>query len=188
MNEKKQSNEKLSDRNLEIMWEHAWKYFEFHGNQRITLIRFFVAFITLYLTGVALLSRGFHCFGKSYEIFALIISLSFIVGTYIFQQLDLRNRELIKLSENSLVEIENNIEGAPDSARIFRKEKDTDSAYIGHTAAYRYIFQFSYLLSIIFIIWASWSYCAGRDNCTIDMVEIKMVDEFDSVITPHIAN
>ncbi|UDQ82429.1 hypothetical protein LJN55_11625 [Erwinia rhapontici] len=88
-----------------LAFEHAWKYFELHSQQRMTVFNFYIAVIGLLGTGsgICLQLGGTFIYFTS----ALGIFITFI--TFIFYKLDDRISFLIKNSELALIKLEGNI-------------------------------------------------------------------------------
>lgn len=153
--------------------QHLWDYFSFHGNQRTTLIRYYIIFATLYLTGYLLLTRGFYCSGTSYEVFAIIISISFIYTTHMFQCLDKRNKNLMDNAKNALIEYEKiELSNQTEKFKLFSLENNCNPTET-HTSCYKKLFHCAYLISSVLILWAILSLCCERDNdCGVQRINI----------------
>ena len=67
-----------------IVFDHAWQYFKLHANQRIMLIRFYVAFLGLFVIAAGFLMIRFSCEGVSAEISAFMLGIALIFITIIF--------------------------------------------------------------------------------------------------------
>lgn len=102
-------------------FEHAWRYFELHANQRIALFRYYAIFFTLYVTGVGYLSLKIHTTGFHALFYASCISAVFALITLIFWLLDDRNRFLIKIAENALMSLEKKFDNC-EEIKIFTLE------------------------------------------------------------------
>ncbi|ENG1110042.1 hypothetical protein WFP10_12650 [Yersinia enterocolitica] len=99
-----------------IVFEHAWKYFELHSQQRMTVFNFYIAVIGLLATGygVCIQIGG----GFIYLTPALGLFITFI--TFIFYKLDQRVSFLIKNSESVLKAFEQGLQ-KPD-LKIFTRD------------------------------------------------------------------
>lgn len=138
--------------------EHAWNYFQIHANQRISLFRFYIVFFSIYVTGAGFLLVRFPYNRIFDELSAITISIAFIIITIMFQLLDLRNRQLIHYAERALRDIEKNFDNK--IYRVFSKEfkdKIHGNSRTGHTTCFSIIFICSYLVAVIFIIFAIYS-------------------------------
>lgn len=142
-------------------YHHAWRYFELHANQRISLFRNFVVLLSLYVTGAGFLLVKFHYKhapqSNIEESGLVILSIIFILVTIIFWFLDKRNKDLIHFAENSLIEHEKYCT-MDDTHKIFLKEKNSSQCAIRHTLCFRAL----YIISIISALAiAMWSICHG---------------------------
>lgn len=148
--------------------KYVWGYFEFHGNQRITLIRYYIIFVTLYLTGAALLVRGFHCSGVSYKIYAVMTSLAFVFATWNFQCLDKRNEDFINNARKALIALEKN---ATDKVfKVFSNEKRDDPNR--HSVCFKRFFTCGYVLAAVIIIWSAHQFCTATDDCGTEQIKV----------------
>ncbi len=124
-----------------LVFEHGWRYFELHANQRISLFRYYIIFFSLYVTGVGFLlikSSNLPC--KTENEFITIASIIFILITIIFWLLDCRNRKLIHIAEASLRKFED-VHSLNLSFKIFTKEKKVSSnTWIRHTCCFSALF------------------------------------------------
>ena len=95
--------------------QHAWKYFELHAAQRMSIFNFFLVLSGLVLAGIAgCISQGAKL--KWEEIF---LGVALMVVSLIFWKLDQRTAFLVKHAEKALVELEHDI---PACARLFSTE------------------------------------------------------------------
>ncbi|MBE5254067.1 hypothetical protein [Mixta mediterraneensis] len=85
-----------------IAFEHAWKYFELHSQQRMTVFNFYITVTTLLVAG------GGACLQQSGKLVYLTSVFGFFISfmTLIFYKLDARVSFLIKNAELALKEIE----------------------------------------------------------------------------------
>ncbi|WP_256852175.1 hypothetical protein [Pantoea sp. Fr+CA_20] len=97
-------------------FDHAWKYFELHSQQRMTVFNFYVAAIGLLAAGSGIcLQQG----GKFIYLIPLI-GLGIIFITFIFYKLDYRVSSLIKKSESALKLLEKEL--LDPALKIFTNE------------------------------------------------------------------
>jgi len=101
--------------------KYLWKYFEFHANQRITLFKYYIIFISAYFYGTGYLVINFPSNSDIHEIALIGISVFIIIVTCIFRRLDNRNRQLVKYAEDYIVDYEKGVKGY---LKIFSKERD----------------------------------------------------------------
>lgn len=100
----------------------AWKYFDLHAKQRISLFNFFVLFSGLLTTGYVASIKESH----------IPLWLPFSIGvlqvftSYVFYALDERNKNLTRHAEEAIKEIESSTSISPSEprARIFTSEAD----------------------------------------------------------------
>ena len=143
--------------------EHCWEYFKFHGKQRISLFRFYIAIFTFFLASSGFLALRF-CEPEIFaELSSILISIVFVIVTVIFHLLDRRNRQLIHYGEDGLREIENKYLNADLSkVNVFTHERNDvcdKESKTGHTVCFRTIYILAYvsagivfLSSIIFLL------------------------------------
>lgn len=85
----------------ERRFEYAWRYFEFHAGQRMTVFNFFILFSGILANAYGLLFRaGEHFAAGAVAFTAAVISLFFLF-------LEHRNEELVHLAEDNLRKLEN---------------------------------------------------------------------------------
>lgn len=87
---------------LEQRRKHAWDYFQFHAQQRLTTFNFFIIFSSLLLGGLL------TTFQDKYHAPSLGAGagLILVVISFVFWKLDSRNKQLIKNAEGALRELE----------------------------------------------------------------------------------
>lgn len=98
------------------MYEHAWRYFDLHAKQRITVFNFFLALSGLVAAGLAACAQGSGIFlmvGVSLGTLLAIVS-------FIFWKLDQRVSFLIKRAEVAIAKFE--LEFVPNDYCLFEKE------------------------------------------------------------------
>lgn len=92
--------------------EHAWRYFQLHAGQRITVFNYFIVFSGLILTGLASTIQASPRLSSVGIILGLL--LSFL--SFVFWKLDQRTSFLIKHAEDLIKTIE------PAAATLFLGE------------------------------------------------------------------
>ena len=97
--------------------EHAWKYFELHSQQRMTVFNFYITIISLLIAGSGI------CLQQGGDLIYLtsVIGVFIIFITFIFHKLDSRVSFLIKNAETALKNIEKNFEN--DEVKIFTSDE-----------------------------------------------------------------
>lgn len=158
------SSEAEKDHSLEILrqkFNHAWKYFELHANQRIVLFRFYIIFLTLFATGIVFLIIRFPSKSTLHEWSAIGLSVAFVIVTIVFWLLDARNRRLIKFSEEALIKLENEyFYKEQDNIKIFKREKKdcyNNCVIFRHTICFRIIYFLACVMAIGFIAFSAYS-------------------------------
>ncbi len=104
-------DEEQNDQSL----NHAWRYFELHANQRMSVFNFFLVLSGIVLAGLAATLQS----SSPVPVFGLVLGLLLSLVSYIFWKLDQRVSFLIKFAECSLAELEGSL---PEAGRLFRRE------------------------------------------------------------------
>lgn len=128
--------------------ELIWKYFEHHGNQRLTHINFFTV-----ISSALLVSQYTVLETNNNLLFApIVIGIVQIIVSFVFYKIDERTMFLVKHAEKAIVSIESTYgfsddEGYIDSLKIFTNEiEETNKAkkrknfllrQISHKKSYR---------------------------------------------------
>lgn len=103
------------------MLEHAWRYFEMHAAQRITVFNFFVATSGLLIAGLVFALRA----GKSASSLGIAAGLALIALAFLFWKLDQRVSSMIKESEKIIAKIEESAITDPSLRVIAAEQKMT---------------------------------------------------------------
>lgn len=104
-----------------MMQEHAWKYFELHSQQRMTVFNFYITIISLLIAGSGIcLQQGGNLI---YLTSALGVFIIFI--TFIFHKLDSRVSFLIKNAEKALRKAEDNYDN--EEMKIFTSDHNNEN-------------------------------------------------------------
>lgn len=128
--------------------ELIWKYFEHHGNQRLTHINFFTVFSS------ALLVSQYTVLGTNNNLLfvPIVIGIVQIIVSFVFYKIDERTMFLVKHAEKAMVSIESTYSFSDDkgyinSLKIFtneieetnkaKKEKSFLLRQISHKKSYR---------------------------------------------------
>lgn len=118
--------------NNDKLFEHAWKYFEIHSQQRVNVINFFLAISGIVGAGIGLsLQQGG---GFNYSAGMLSLFLSFL--SFIFWKLDERVSEMIKNSEEALACLEKQFEKS--EAKLFTNDRINTSSRKGLLSTWTY--------------------------------------------------
>ncbi len=111
--------------------DHAWRYFELHAQQRMTVFNFYLAISGLISAGIGV------CLQEGPEFLLLVSLLGFFLSliSLLFWKLDQRTSEMIKLAESALRGLEK--EAIYPIAAIFSKDLH-DSPAKGFTSIWSY--------------------------------------------------
>ena len=154
----------LEESRVQLHRTHLWDYFELHAKQRIALFRFYTLIFGLFITssGFVLVRLPTDKKGVTFdEILVGVLVVVFFFLTVVFHFLDRRNRQLIKISEEKIINFED--EYLEEMSRIFSKElqqKSDGSSCIGHSACFTAIFIGSYVISASVLIYLIYSVCS----------------------------
>lgn len=110
------------DINNQRAFDHAWRYFELHAQQRITVFNFFLAISGLVSAGVGVCLQQ----GTKFSILASLLGIFLALISFIFWKLDQRVSEMIKLAEGAICQVEAAIAGS--NILIFTKERQSSPA------------------------------------------------------------
>lgn len=102
------------------LMDYSWRYFEFHANQRISLINFFIILSTILTIALA------STFQSEYEayIIGFTLGLLLICVSIIFYKLEERNKYLIHHGEKALKYFESQIKSINEP-----NESSTDNEF-----------------------------------------------------------
>src|SRR5262245_17439344 len=130
----------MKDNDLLEYRKYAWDYFKAHAEQRLKTFNFYLFLSALLITAS---STAFNMrFLNPFVGLALGCMLAFL--SYIFQRLDLRNKELIGIGEQALIAIEKKMgpdgqDDIPNALQLFTREKyQTDLLKKNCTQHYSY--------------------------------------------------
>ena len=97
-------------------FDHAWRYFELHANQRMSVFNFFLVLGGLVAAGLAGIAQGPEKLAPVGAVLGLLLA----VAAYIFWKLDQRVAFLIKYAEAALSELEKDLPTA--ASKLFSNE------------------------------------------------------------------
>jgi hypothetical protein len=99
----------MSEHDAEVAWDHAWKYFNVHATQRMSVFNFYLIFVGLLTAGmVKTFDQGFP-----FPWFGCVLGGSLILMSFIFWRFDERTRFLIQRGEDALKVLERSLQ-SPD--------------------------------------------------------------------------
>lgn len=108
----------------ENIYEMLWSYFSFHGNQRITILNFYIILESAMIGGFMALDSSKI---QNASIFEVAIGIALIFFSLIFYLMDLRTKHMIKISEAALIKIEEEQKMQDPEVLIFSQEKKKTS-------------------------------------------------------------
>ena len=76
-------------------FDHAWRYFELHANQRMTVFNFFLVLVGLVAAGIATSRQG----AQTLALLGVFLGLLLAFFSFIFWKLDQRVCFLMKQAE-----------------------------------------------------------------------------------------
>jgi len=79
-----------------VALDHAWRWFEYHANQRMTMIRFY-----LIVSGAIASGAGYLWISKEYLLSAILSAFG-TIASLCFMRLDKRVSGLVKLGEDAI--------------------------------------------------------------------------------------
>lgn len=82
-------------------FEHAWKYFSFHADQRMKVFNFFMILSAFTFAGIVQCLRS-----SEYSLLAILLCLIEGFNSVIFYKLDVRHRTFIEVGEYCMQELE----------------------------------------------------------------------------------
>ena len=146
--------EALDCKPFHSMYEHAWRYFELHANQRIALFRFYIVFFSIFATAACFLLIRFPYNRVIHEFSGIFLGLVFVALTIVFHLLDKRNRQLIDYAENGLRYLEQSF---VHEMQIFTQE-DLDcknkNSCIQHSSCFNTIFIAGYIMGVMYVVFS----------------------------------
>lgn len=107
-------------------FEHAWRYFQLHATQRITVFNYFLLISGIVVSGLAAALQGSQRFSS----LGIVLGLLLTLVSFVFWKLDQRTTFLIKHAELILIEIEK--ETSDKKFQIFNRESETTSTEINN--------------------------------------------------------
>lgn len=103
--------------------DHAWRYFQLHAAQRITVFNFYVAASGLLIAGLIYSLRG----GEETALYSVTAGIALALLSIVFSKMDKRVKQMIKSSERTLCRIEASCIEQPQH-RVMTKEQEEEAA------------------------------------------------------------
>ena len=111
----------VNERDEKAAIDHAWRYFDLHAGQRMSLFNYYLVLSGLVLAGIAGTYDKFSLHAVS-----ILLGIALATVAYIFWKLDQRVSFLLKRAELALGQVEGAL---PPAARLFHSEPEhTDRA------------------------------------------------------------
>lgn len=110
---------------LENASAHAWKYFEIHAGQRLSMFNFFTVFAGLISAGLGATLQG----ADTVAYFGIFLGMLLVLISFVFWKIDERAAVLVKHAEKTQEWIE--IQLLPEQARLFVDEEQTRDGSAG---------------------------------------------------------
>lgn len=124
-------------------FEHLWKYFSLHADQRMKTVNFFIVISGVLIAAIvrAYTSDNMNWYVSGCSLLVTLLS-------YIFYRIDCRNKDLIKLSEQALIEWEKQYLSSEkaECCKLFSNEKikteqsRTNDLYLTYSNALNILF------------------------------------------------
>jgi len=100
------------------MVTHAWRYFELHANQRMSVFNFFLVLSGFVAAGLAASFQG----SGPLPLIGVMLGFVLTLVSFVFWKLDQRVSFLVKHAEQALAELEGSF--SDPKARLFAAEPD----------------------------------------------------------------
>ena len=117
---------------LKSAGDHAWRYFELHAQQRMTVFNFYIAITGLLAAGVGFSMQQ----GGKYVYLSSVIGLFIVFISFIFLKLDERVSMLIKSGEAGLERFEREL--SIQECRIVKNDSDNNLMNNGVQSVWSY--------------------------------------------------
>jgi hypothetical protein len=137
-----------TDKPTELMREHAWRYFELHANQRMTVFNFFLVLSGLATAGLATVVQG----AGDPRFLGAVLGLLLALVSFVFWKLDQRASFFIKRAEVALAEVEQSF--LHPRCRLFLGEPDATRAAMVASSPWRRHWTYGRSFRVVFIAMA----------------------------------
>lgn len=132
--------------------EHAWKYFEIHSQQRITIFNYFLIVMAGCGAGFGLILQS----SQKLSVLAILLSFFIIIVSCIFWKLDQRTSFMVKNSEKVLKNLEKEFdprfhifESEDLEFASFNQSKNIFTMLITYGSLFRIIFVLTILTGVV---------------------------------------
>jgi hypothetical protein len=140
------------DNNLQ---EQAWKYFDLHAGQRLTIFNFYIALCSAIATGlVATFHKEFI-----YPNLRILFGFLLVLFSFVFWKLDGRTKLLVKNAEDALRFFEEQNAKEINVTHVFRREKiltaeaKSNGLHLSYSVCFNLVFAAFTLLGFGTLIW-----------------------------------
>ncbi|MEQ0113348.1 hypothetical protein ABLU99_24440 [Klebsiella sp. JN_Kp123] len=131
------------DKNRDYIFEHLWKYFEIHAQQRMTVFNYYIVIAGATITGIGFCLQQ----GANYNFMTAALGFFLMFTSFLFWKLDKRVSELIKEVESALIEFESNI--ITNKYQLFTNDKNNISLSSSFSSSWSFGRCFRYAFSIM---------------------------------------
>ncbi len=97
--------------------DHAWRYFQLHAAQRMTVFNVFTLFAGLLIAGLSATIQK----SEGLALIGIALGLLLTLLAFVFWKLDQRACFLVKLAEDAIADVED--ASLPSAARMLRNEQ-----------------------------------------------------------------
>lgn len=133
-----------------------WNYFIQHSNQRIQLMNFYIILETFLFTGMF----AVYELNSNYSVICVFISIAVIFFTFIFHNLDVRTKDMIKNCETAIKRLEKKYskQFGKDIMVLIMEEDQTDQKRksrffpLSYAESFELMFHFFVLIGILSLI------------------------------------
>jgi hypothetical protein len=133
--------------------EYVWKYFIAFAEARLTTFRFYLAFCTILITGIAVVIGTPERWLGSY----LALLLSFL--SFIYWKVDIRHKDLVSHAERALEFLEKNLDlpeelKQPHVLQLFYSEAERSNTYrrFPHHFSPQAHFSYATCVNMVFVV------------------------------------
>ena len=131
------------EKNEDIVFEHAWNYFEKHSTQRVSFFNFYIIIMGASATAIGVLFKT-----KELFFFGILLGVFIVITTFIFWKIDQRTSFLTKHAEKVLAKIEKKF---IDEYQIFSSEEKELENFNQNINFTKKIMTYGQLFRIIYI-------------------------------------
>jgi hypothetical protein len=124
--------------------DHAWRYFELHADQRMSMFNYFLVLFGFVSAGLA------GCLQASgvLRLVGVVLGLALAAIAFTFWKLDQRTAFLVKHAECALCSVERSV--LPDGARLFGTEPSHTSQTQAMSARHRALWTYGTSFRFVF--------------------------------------